>query len=138
MAEPTPLDPFALVRELVAQWEKSVNQYATPLMHSDEFAMGANTAMGAALGAKKLAQELSQRSFEAMNVASRADIIALGDRLQAIEDRMIGMQATLDRLAGGGTLPARPAPSRTRKPPQPVVEAAAAAPAPKPAPDAKP
>jgi len=126
MAEPTPLDPFALMRDLVSQLEKGVNEYANPLMESDGFAKGANQAMGAAMVAKKLAQELTQRYFEALNVPSRSDIIALGDRLQAIEDRMIGMQAALDRLAGGAALPARPAPSRTRRPPEPVIEVAAA------------
>jgi len=127
MAEPTSPDPFALMRDLVSQLEKGVNDYAKPLMESDNFAKGANQAMSAAMVAKKLAQELTRRSFEALNVPSRSDIIALGDRLQAIEDRMIGMQATLDRLAGGGARPALPAPSRTRRPPEPVIEIAAAA-----------
>jgi hypothetical protein len=124
--KPASLDPFALMRDLVSQLEKGVNEYAKPLMQSDGFAKGANQAMSAAMVAKKLAQELTQRYFEALNVPSRSDVIALGDRLQAIEDRMIGMQATLDRLAGGAAKPALPAPSRTRRPPEPVIEVAAA------------
>ena len=130
MAEPTSLDPFALVRDLVSQIEKKVNEIANPLMKSDGFAQGANRAMSAAMVAKKLAQDLTQRYFEALNIPSRADVIALTDRLQALEDRMINMQSTLDRLAGGAGRPALPAPSRTRKPPAPVIEVAAR-PAPK-------
>ena len=130
MAEPTSLDPFALVRDLVSQIEKKVNEVANPLMRSDGFAQGANKAMSAAMVAKKLAQDLTQRYFEALNIPSRADVIALTERLQALEDRMINMQSTLDRLAGGANRPALPAPSRTRKPPAPIIEVAAA-PAPK-------
>jgi hypothetical protein len=127
MAEPTSLDPFALVRDLVSRLEKGINEFANPLMKSDGFAQGANKAMSAAMVAKKLAQELTQRYFEALNIPSRSDVIALGDRLQALEDRMITMQSTLDRLAGGAAgRPALAAPARTRKPPEPVAEVVAA------------
>mgnify|MGYP001548197855 CR=1 FL=1 len=132
MAQTLSLDPFSLVRGLVAQLEKSVNEYSGPVMKSDGFVKGTHKAMSAAMVAKKLSQELSQRSFEVLNIPSRADVIALAHQLQAIEDRMIGMQTTLDRLAGGGARSALPAPSRTRKPPAPIVEVAAA-----PAPAAK-
>ena len=130
MAEPQSLDPFALVRGLVSQLEKRVNEVANPLMKSDGFAQSANRAMSAAIVARKLAQDLNQRGFELLNIPSRSDLIALGDRLQALEDRMIGMQAALDRLNGVGTRPALSAPARTRRPPAPVVEVVAA-PAPK-------
>jgi hypothetical protein len=126
MKEPSSLDPFVLVRELVARLEKGINQVATPLMKSDGFAKNANKAVSAALVAKKLAQDLTQRYFEALNVPSRSDIIALGDRLQALEDRVVDMQGTLDRLAGGAaSRPALSAPSRTRKPPAPVIDVVA-------------
>lgn len=132
MAEPISLDPFSLVRGLVAQLEKSVNEYAGPVMKTDGFVNGTHKAMSVALTLKKLSQEVSQRSFEVLNIPSRADFIALAHQLQAIEDRMIGMQTTLDRLAGGGARSALPAPSRTRKPPAPIAEIASA-PAPSPA-----
>ncbi len=57
---------------------------------------------------------------------SRTDFLALADRLQSIEDRMINMQATLDGLAGGANRSALPAPARTRKPPAPIVDVAPA------------
>jgi hypothetical protein len=135
MTEPKLPDPFALVRDLLSQLEKGVNEYAGPVMKSAGFARGTNSAMAAAMTAKKLAQELSQRYFEALNIPSRSDFLALMDRMQVLEDRMINMQGTLDRLAGGANRPALPAPARTRKPPAPVVEAAATpvrAPAPAP------
>ena len=123
MAETRSLDPFVLVRDLVSRLEKSINAFANPVMQSDGFSNGANKAMSAAMVAKKLAQDLTQRYFEALNIPSRSDIMALADRLQSLEDRMIGMQATLDRIAGGAARrPSLPAPARTRKPPAPVLE----------------
>lgn len=128
MSEPMSLDPFALMRDLVSQLEKGVNEYASPLLKSEGFAKSANKATSSALAAKKLVQDLTQRYLEALNIPSRTDLLALADRLQAIEDRLLGMQETLDRLAGGSGKPVLPAPSRTRKPPEPVIEVAAAAP----------
>ena len=132
MAEPGSLDPFVLVRDLVSRLEKGINEFANPVMRSDGFSKGANKAMSAAMVAKKLAQDLTQRYFEALNIPSRSDIMALTDRLQSLEDRMIGMQATLDRIAGGPAHKlALPAPARTRRPPEPPepVTAVVAAPA---------
>ena len=128
MSEPMSLDPFVLVRALVSRLEKSINKRAGPLLLSEGFAKNANRAMSAALVATKLAQALRQRHFEALNIPSRTDLLALADRLQAIEDRLLGLQQTLEPLAGGSGKPAFAAPSRTRKPPPPVVEAAAAPP----------
>jgi hypothetical protein len=127
-AEPS-LDPFALVRDLVAKIEKGINESANPLLKSGEFSRVANKVMSAATVAKKLAQDLTQRYFEALNVPSRTDIVALGDRLQALEDRMIVIQATLDQMGAPARRAALPAPSRTRKPP-PSIDAAVMVPPP--------
>ena len=127
-AEPS-LDPFALVRDLVAKIEKGINESANPLLKSGEFSRVANKVMSAAAVAKKLAQDLTQRYFEALNVPSRTDIVALGDRLQALEDRMIVIQATLDQMGAPARRAALPPPSRTRKPP-PSIDAAVMVPPP--------
>jgi len=131
MSEPRSLDPFALMRDLLSKFEQGANEYGTPLLKSQGFVMGANKAMSSMMVAKKQAQDLRQRGFEVLDVPSRTDVLALADRLQAIEDRLIGMQATLDRLAGGGGRPVGQAPSRMRQPPQPQPGMAAPAAAPK-------
>jgi hypothetical protein len=120
MSDPVSLDPFSLLRGLVSRLEKSVNARANPLMQTDAFARHANRAMGAALFAKKVAGDLTQRYFEVLNVPSRTDLLALGDRVQALEDRLIEIQATLDQIAGHAAAPRRralpPPPARTRQP----------------------
>jgi len=138
MPEPSSLDPFALWRDLVSQMEKGVNEVADPTMKSDEFAKVMNKVLSASVAGKTLKREMMNRYFGALNLPTRTDIGALNDRLQAIEDRIIGMSATLDRLAGvkprAGTGLTVAAPSRTKRPPTPdaapsapVVAAAPAA-----------
>lgn len=132
MADFPSLDPFAIWRDLVSQVEKGVNDFADRGMKSDGVAKGMNKAMSATLIRKKITKELMQRYIEALNLPTRPDIQALGERLQVIEDRLIGMSVVLDRLAGGqpsGSAGLRsPAPSRTRKPPAPEPVAVAPAP----------
>lgn len=115
------LDPLALLRDLVGKIEKRVNDTARPLMGSPEFSRVANQVMAGVTVAKQLARNLTQRYFEALNVPSRADIVALADRLQALEDRIIGIQATLDQMAAPARPLALPGPRRTRKPPEAVA-----------------
>jgi len=131
MPEPSSLDPFALWRDLVSQMEKGANEFADPGMKSDEFAQVMNKVLSASLAGKAMKREMLNRYFGSLNLPTRSDIEALGHRLQAIEDRMIGISATLDRLAGvkprAGAGLSVAAPSRTRRPPPPVQDATPAA-----------
>ena len=133
MADPSPLDPLALWRDMVSQFEKGANQLTNQATRSDQFTQGMGKAMSATLAAKKISDEVSTRYLTALNLPSRADIEALGERLLAIEDRLIAMSAAIEQLAGVkiSTSPAAPpaAPRRTRKPPaeEPVAPAPAVA-----------
>lgn len=139
MAEPASLlDPFALWRDLRSQLEKGVAELASQGVNSDEFSAGMHKALGASLATRQVTRELMQRYLEALNVPTRADFQALGERLQAIEDSLLGMSAALDRLGGaepaGNARPILGGPPRTKKPPlqallqEPAPVALAAAP----------
>ena len=129
MAESSsPLDPFALWRDLVTQVSKDANQWANRGMQSDEFAEGMHKLMGPMLAFGKLSTKAKQRYFEVMNLPSRSDVEALGDRLQAVEDKLIDLVTMLERGQGGAAVAsarsASPAAAnpvarlpRTRKPP---------------------
>ena len=118
MAEPLSFDPFTLWRDLVSQMEKGANDFAATGMKSDEFASAMNQALSASVAGKALKQAMLGRYFEALNLPTRSDIEALSGRLQAVEDRLIGLQTTLDRLAGvQAPALAGAMPPRTRKPP---------------------
>ncbi len=126
----SPLDPMAMWRELTAQWEKSTNEFANETMASDPFRQGMHGGMNASLTAQKALGDLMARYLTMLNLPTRADIQALGEQLQSIDDHL----ANISRAMESGRTPAAsaaahvpPQPRRTRKPPQ--AEAAAPAPA---------
>ena len=142
MSHPPPLDPLAFWRDLLVQTEKEVNQAADPTMKSGEFAKMANMLLGASLTGKALKREMLDRYFGSLNLPTRSDLELLANRLQAIEDHLVALSATLDRLANvkphSGISPRLPtaAPSRTKRPPPALPVAPVRAPAPVPAPAA--
>jgi len=120
MIKPATLDPLAHWRDLVTQVEKGVNQFAGKAMASDGFSSSVNRLTWGPLVAKKLAADLAAGVAQRLNVPTRADIVALGERLQTIEDRLIEVTYMLGRMNGdaaAGTVGAAPRPRRTRKPP---------------------
>jgi hypothetical protein len=125
----SPLDPMAMWRELTAQWEKSTNEFANETMSSDPFRQGMHGGMNASLGAQKALGDLMARYLTMLNLPTRADIQALGEQLQRIDDHLARIARATE---GGGTAqaPAAHAPSRprrTRQPPAPQPAPAAAA-----------
>lgn len=130
-----PLDPLAVWRDMISQWEKGTNQFVNQASASDAYNEGMHKAMGASLTAKKMSDDLVKRYLLAFNLPSRDDVEALGERLQAIEDRLIGIATALDTMSGGlvtsTTLsPVRSiaAPRRTKRPPTEEPPAAIAPP----------
>lgn len=114
----SPLDPFAMWREMLSQWEKGTNDFANRATESDAFAEGMHKLMGTSLSAKKFSDELSTRMLVALNLPSRADVEALGERLASIEDRLIEVTRALETVTGTSVVrSAGPAPRRTRQPP---------------------
>ena len=119
MTKFSPLDPMAMWRELTAQWEKSTNEFANETMASDPFRQGMHGGMNASLSAQKALGDLMARYLTMLNLPTRADIPALGDPLQRIDDHL----ARIARAAEGARSPAPkadaappPRPRRTRQP----------------------
>ena len=131
MPEPSLLDPLFFWRDLVTQLEKGVNDLSREGMKSPELRRIAGQVSDANTVRKKMTQAVLKRYFEALDLPSRSDVQALDERLQIIEDRVIGIASTLDRLAGsaaGGTRPTVAGPARTRRPPPTLDAAPASAP----------
>jgi hypothetical protein len=95
-----PFDPFALWRDMLSKWETSVNDLGNRNMASPEFSRFMNQAMGASVRMRHGVGEVMQRYLETMNMPSRADIVALGERLQGIEEQVARLNASLAQLAG--------------------------------------
>ena len=125
----SPLDPMAIWRELSAQWEKSTNAFANEAMASDPFRQGMHGGMNASLGAQKALGDLMARLLTMLNLPTRADLQALSEQLQHIDDHLARISRQLEE---GGAAPAPAprssvAPKRTKQPPS--AAAAPSAPA---------
>lgn len=130
VSDPSPFDPFSLWRDLLSQWEKGANRLATEAAATDAFSEGMHKSLGTSLAAKKMSTDVANRYLAALNVPNREDIAALGERLQAIEERLIALAETVEHLADGrGDATTRAlsvaGPRRTRKPPAVEGEATA-------------
>ncbi len=90
-----PPDPIALWREWAAQAEEQWNRYFNQVMGSETFA----AAMGRSLEAMLALQQRLAQQFEAvlkaLNLPTRSDLAALGERLAHIERRLDELAARL-------------------------------------------
>jgi hypothetical protein len=114
----SPLDPMAIWRELTAQWEKSTNAFANEAMASDPFRQGMHGGMNASLGAQKALGDLMARLLTMLNLPTRADLQALSEQLQHIDDHLARIARQLeDDGAAPAPAPQSSAPKRTKQPP---------------------
>jgi len=118
MTELPPLDPFSLWRTVVDQVEKGVNDLAKERMQSEEFARLVALVADADIARKKMTRAMMKRYFETFDLPSRSDVMALDERLQSIEDRLLEVVATLNAAGTGEPKSAAPSalPQRTRQP----------------------
>jgi hypothetical protein len=86
-------------RDLVSQWEQNVNALANQTMASDEFSSSSNQAMTMALKLQQATGSAMATYLATMNLPSRADVTALGERLQAIETYLSRIAASLEATA---------------------------------------
>jgi hypothetical protein len=113
-------DPMALWRDLLGQWEKSVNALANETMGSEEYSRSMNGAMGLTLKMQESMKDVMATYLANMNLPSRVDFTRLDERVQGIEGRLDRIIALLERGALAGAAPATPAaprPPRTKRPP---------------------
>lgn len=134
-------DPLALWRDMLTKWETGFNDLANTNMASPEFSRFMNQATGVSVRMQHAMGELMGRYLTAMNMPSRADVVAVGERLQGIEDQLARLTALVERMSAGSSLAAakpHAGPPRTKRPgtalngPSPAPEAhavVAAAPA---------
>ena len=138
----------ALERLLATGEETTIDLGALPLAPGEfdriveELGQGAVTAVLNALGLSEIREtrysgvwlvthrnvtdEVMGRYLQMANVPTRSDILSLGERLSALEERLIRIEAMLTKsvavAAAGGSAPnasaaaAKPRPPRTRKP----------------------
>lgn len=124
---PQSTDPFAVWRDWVSQSERQWNTFLNNAMATDEFSQTVGRFMDVYVNMQTSMNEAMSRYLSSVNLPSRQDILGLGDRLTAIEERLTTMEKSLAKgsAAIAQTKPkTAPAPSgngvvrppRTKKP----------------------
>ena len=120
-------DPAALWQTMLGEMEKGFNAIASQAMASPEFSKVMNQSGGAAAGAHKQFGDFMEKYLLSLNMPSRAQMVDIGGRLQAIETQLSEIRALL--LQSGAApddidvSPPAPRPPRTRRPPPPEGQA---------------
>jgi polyhydroxyalkanoic acid synthase PhaR subunit len=122
VAEQTPSvpDPFSLWRDWISQSERQWNTFFNEVMGTEQYTQQMSRMMDTYLGMQKSFGEVMGRYLTTMNVATRTDVLSLGDRLAAIENRLrnieMGVRTPESRAATSVAAPSVPRPPRTKKP----------------------
>ena len=117
-------DALEMWRNWLSESERQWNGFLNQAMATDEFSQTMGKFMDVYLNMQKSMSEAMGRYLTAMNLPTRTDVLAIGDRISALEERIAGLEATVAKassLAAEGPAPtvgapAKSKPARTRKP----------------------
>lgn len=116
-------DPFEMWRDWVANSERQWNSFLNNAMATDEFSQAMGRMMDVYLNMQKNMNEVMGRYLQVINVPTRNDVMAIGERLSQIEDRLNQIEGALARMSvpsaagtGAPRATAVPRPPRTKKP----------------------
>ncbi len=113
-------DPYAAFRQMLSLWETNVNELANRSMGSENFSQAMHKAAGATHGAREAFETGMQRYLAAMNLPSRQELGAIGERLQSIEAQLYRLTQLVEGIAGSQGAPMggspSPKPRRSRTP----------------------
>jgi hypothetical protein len=112
-----PKDPLALWRDMLSQWETSVNALANKTMATDEYSSSMHGAMGLTLRMQETVREFMAAYLASTNLPSRTEVLGIAERLGAVEARLDRITELLERIAANG--PAADAVSASTISPQP-------------------
>jgi polyhydroxyalkanoic acid synthase PhaR subunit len=113
------VDPFAAWRDWLEQTERQLNSYFNQVMGTEQYARFLGQFNEFSLNMQKNLGDSVSRYFASLNLPTREDLAALGQRLNALEQRVASIErsGTAATMAGTMTAAASPRPPRTRKPP---------------------
>ncbi len=114
-------DPAVIWQTMIGEMEKGFNSFANKAMVSPEFSKVMNQVGGVTAGAQKQLGELMEKYLVSMNLPSRAQLVGMAERIQAIEGQLNEIKALLHQVHNNSSAPdggyGAPRPPRTKRPP---------------------
>lgn len=123
MAETPWTDPVALWRDMLDKMERQFNEAGNKIMGQEQFGAAVNKASVVPLAMQKAIADGMAKYLASLNLPSRDDIVALGERLSAVEQEI---RRLADAVAPSKAVPTA-SPPRTKKPRAPEAKAEAKA-----------
>jgi hypothetical protein len=116
---PTAENPLDLWRQFITDSERQWNSFFKDVLGSDSASSAMNTMMEASLTVQRMVADNLERYYTTFNIPTHNDLLALGERMRAIEDTLGRIETALTAVAPEQMKPARnrPKPRRTKRPP---------------------
>ncbi len=95
---PTPADFVAQWQQAAQQVENQWNEYLNRVMGTEAYASMMSRQMESYLSFQQTLANNLERYFQSMNMPTRNDVIALGERLSEIESQLSALTAEQQRL----------------------------------------
>jgi hypothetical protein len=92
MAEPPTMDPMGLWRDMLSQWEHGLNTIASQAAGSSELSRAMQQITALSLRMQQTAGEAMGKSLQALNLPTRSDILALGERIGRVKAALKRLQ----------------------------------------------
>ena len=111
-------DPFTAWRDWLGQAERQLNSFFNNVMGSDQYARSMGQFNDFSMNMQKSMNETMGRYFSSLNLPTREDFAALGQRLASIEARLGTREGKPGDAAeaAAAAAPTMPRPPRTRQP----------------------
>jgi len=112
-----PFDPLSAWREWFVKSEREWSESLTRLMKEDATARAVGQEINAALYAHQMAKQGTAGWLASMNMPTQDQLVALGERLGALEDAVARVEASIVQLRQALGATAGTEPTRRRKAP---------------------
>lgn len=112
-------NPLDLWRQFITDSERQWNGFFKDILGSDTASSAMNTYMEASLTVQRMVADQLERYYTTFNIPTHNDLVALGERMRAIEDTLSRVESALTSVAPEKMKRTRPRkkPARTKRPP---------------------
>ncbi len=114
-------DVMQLWRSWLTETERQWNGFFNDVMGTDSFGRFMGGYLETYAGLQRVLSQGMDRYLNTFNLPTHSDIVELGDRLRAVEERLASLESSLSNLAAAAGVPGGAAvtqlrPRRTRRP----------------------
>ena len=112
-------NPLDLWRQFLTDSERQWNGFFKDVLGTDTFSNAMNAWVETSLTIQRMVADNLERYYTAFNIPTHNDLVALGERMKAIEETLARLETAMLAAAPEGSLhlPPRPKPRRTKQPP---------------------